>query len=279
MSHVIKRGSALALAVTIGASALHPSPARADGAACADAAERSQKARKAGKLLEARALVSTCAAPSCPALVRTDCQTWVLELEKELPSIVVRARRAGKDVTEGTVEVDGRPLEGALDGHATPLDPGRHEARYRRGDVTLVEPIVLSPGEKNRMVVFELEGPKEPPKPPKDSTPSASAAPPRESSNTLGWVFGGVAIAGIGTFAVFQGMGQSEYASAKEGCGAARTCDEETLSPIRTKLTISGVGLGVGLAGLAALGVFLLVHDSAGPRSKTGWVAPSTFVF
>jgi len=252
--------------------------ARADGAACADAAERAQKARKANKLLDARGLVAVCAAPTCPALVKTDCQTWLLELDKEIPSIVVRARRGGRDVTEGDVEVDGRALASALDGHATPLDPGRHEVRYRRGAESLVETVVLSSGEKNRMVAFELTPPPSPTAEPAPKAPGRDATKEPAPSQTLGWVFGGVALAGIATFGVFQGLGQSDYASAKDGCGVDRTCDDATLSPIRTKLTVSGIGLGVGVAGLVALGAWFLFRGGGGP-TKTAWVGPTTVTF
>src|SRR5687767_4739055 len=61
---------------------------------CASAAEEAQGLQREGKLTQAREKLVLCARASCPAFIRKDCTGWLTEVDKSMPSIVVRATDA-----------------------------------------------------------------------------------------------------------------------------------------------------------------------------------------
>jgi hypothetical protein len=104
------------LGVLVPALLAATSASAGDNAACLDAASRGQTLRDARKFVEAREQFLVCAASTCPAAVRADCVTWLTEVDKALPSVVITAKDAsGADVVDVTVAVDGRPLASKLD--------------------------------------------------------------------------------------------------------------------------------------------------------------------
>src|SRR5687767_2185517 len=93
------------------ASLVTASFARADVRACVEASEKGQKARKEGRLREARDQFVICQAEGCPAIVKHDCAQWTSEVAQVLPSIVFGARDSkGRDLFDVTVSMDGEPL-------------------------------------------------------------------------------------------------------------------------------------------------------------------------
>ncbi|HLM71984.1 MAG TPA: hypothetical protein VK459_04825, partial [Polyangiaceae bacterium] len=76
------RRAAAAIAVALGLAAA-PASARADDA-CIGAYERTQIARKAGRLVDARAEAMACSQPACPAGMVTECAQWRGEIEREI---------------------------------------------------------------------------------------------------------------------------------------------------------------------------------------------------
>src|SRR5271154_3508776 len=90
-----------------------------DKVACLDASAKGQRYKDTHKLVEARAQLRICAAAQCPAVVQTDCATWLAEVDKAMPGVVVAAKNgSGGDLFDVKVSVDGQPLLSKLDGQA-----------------------------------------------------------------------------------------------------------------------------------------------------------------
>ena len=101
------------------AAGLMAAPSRADDkAACLDAASKAQSLRDAHKLVEAREQLRACAAARCPAVVQNDCATWLVEVERALPTVVLAAKNtAGADLVDcssGQVSKEEKPVYGRL---------------------------------------------------------------------------------------------------------------------------------------------------------------------
>ena len=99
--------------------------------ACVDVHERAQELRQAGHLVAARDQLTTCSETPCPALIRTDCAQWLLEVDGIMPTIVLGARdAAGADLADVKVTCDGREIATRLDGRVVPIDPGEHVLHF-----------------------------------------------------------------------------------------------------------------------------------------------------
>src|SRR5258706_15978308 len=59
---------------------------------CASASETGQRARQTENLLDARDDFRACSVADCPSLIRADCTGWITDLQRETPSIILRAR-------------------------------------------------------------------------------------------------------------------------------------------------------------------------------------------
>jgi hypothetical protein len=158
-AHVLRRFVAGSLALGALAAA---APASADVQACLTASEKGQRARTAGKLREARESFVVCGAESCPALVRHDCAQWNSELASSLPTVVFGARdKAGRDLFDVTVSMDGEVLVKKLDGKSVTVDPGKHTFRFEAAGFPAVSEVVLvKEGERARVfnVTFDTGG-------------------------------------------------------------------------------------------------------------------------
>ena len=143
-------GRIRALIVLVAAASLAPGVARAEDAAteaCLAAHTDGQKARRDGRLLEARRSFLTCAAASCPDLVKQQCVPWLADIEARIPSVVLDVRdESGRDLGDVRVSVDGTQRLERLDGRRMPLDPGMHTFRFEaRGHRTVERSFVLAP--------------------------------------------------------------------------------------------------------------------------------------
>ncbi len=175
----------------------------------------------------------------------------------------------GSTVRDGNVE-----LGAATFGLPLPMDPGAHELLVsapgfapRAFPLQLAEAenrtLVVSPGAPTRSAVPA-------PAPPAPLAPS----PPREvpsshsSTRTLGFVLGGVGIAGLGLGAVAGGLMLGKKSAVNDGCHLDKSCSDAGLAAAhsaRTLEIVSNVGWVVGAAALGAGAYFLL---SSGPSSK-----------
>ncbi|HWL87938.1 MAG TPA: hypothetical protein VNO21_19175, partial [Polyangiaceae bacterium] len=218
------------------------------------------------------------------------------DVDARLPTVILSAVDAsGNDLVDVKVSVDGQPLLTRLTGSQMPIDPGPHRFRFEiDGSPTVEETWVISERQKGRALKAKFasgatpavtspgaaEAPKEAAEPP--SAPPQKASPP-----VAAYVLGGVGVAALGTFAVFGVMGLSDYNSLKDTpCGQSKTCSSDQTDPIKTKLLVADIGLGVGLVSLGvATYLFLsrpkertaqasvLGHAVVAPTRSGGWLA------
>ncbi len=242
-------GALLVGGLLVGAPAISHA---ADPQACVEAYEEGQKLRSEGSLQAAKERFLICADPGCPAITKSDCTTWVAEVEQSQPTIIFAVTdRAGKDATRVRITVDGELLLESLDGKAKPLDPGSHRIVVElEGEAPVERELVVREGEKNRKVDISFA--------PQD----AGAGSGGGGISPATWVLGGIGVAGIAVFATFGAMGLSEKSDAETSC--APNCSDDEVDSIRTKFLIGDIGLGVGVASLAAAVVVGIVSASGG---------------
>jgi hypothetical protein len=202
-----------------------------------------------------------CAQSNCPTVVRNDCVYWLAEVEKLVPSVTVQAKdKDGADLTDVSVSVDGEPLVSRLDGLTVPVDPGLRTFRFEHvGSTPIEQKIVIREGQKGRVIAIQF-----------DPRPSRLPPPPppkrRRSAIPTGTVvFGSIGVAALGSFAYFAITGRHDAAELRDSCGRNKTCTEDQVSPVRTKLLVADISLGVGLVSLGAATYAFLTRPKAEP--------------
>jgi hypothetical protein len=261
------------LGLLVVALATWSAAARADDkAACFDGATQGQTLRDQHKLVEARAQFAICARQTCPKQVSKDCTAWLEQVDQAMPTVVVSAKdSAGRDLIDVTVTMDDRPFATKLTGEAVSVNPGLHVLHFETKDGgRLDHQVLVREGVKNQNVDVTITAPATPSLGIPPATPAGAAtgsgtggagAGPAEAPGasagpwrTIGFVAGGVGIAGLGLGAAFGVKAMSDKNSAQ--CDATNACTPGPLSDARTSATISSVGFiagGVLLAGGAAL--------------------------
>ncbi len=260
------------LTLTVGAA-----PARADDmATCLDAASAGQSMRDAHKLLEARDKFRICAQPTCPTVVRHDCVSWLNAVESAIPSVVPALKDGrGNDVLEARVTMDGHPFLDALTGAAVPIDPGPHAFRFERADGSAVEKQVLvGEGQQNLAVVASF-APAAAPPPAGGGVSPPPSPPPASTARTVGWVLGGVGVAGLVVGGIFGGLAVSDKGSG--GCNASDRCTNfGAIGSAKTAADVADVGLIAGGALLAAgAGLILFAPRPTSPPSAWMTLTPT----
>jgi hypothetical protein len=183
----------------------------------------------------------------------------VQALKSRLPEVTFEL---ASDAPEGTsVRVGKAP---ARLGEALPLDPGKHEAVVEApGYDTRRVSLDLAEGARVRMEVSP--GPRDP-----DESP-APAGPAGDSKRTLGFVLGGVGVAGVLVGTVTGVMALGKKSVADEHCFPERGfCDQEGADANdagRTLATVSTVGFVVGAVGLGAGAYLILTSKKDQPET------------
>lgn len=206
---------------------------------CFASYEQGQTLRSKGALGAARTEFEVCAQAACPDLTRNDCAKWLGEVDASVPTLtLVVTDRAGRDVIDVRVAIDGRVVVERLDGKAIAVDPGPHKLQLSRpGEASIQLDIVVREGEKNRRVAARFGG-------------GSGSSGGIEAVSPAAWVLGGVGVLGLGLFGVLGGIGLAEKSDAEKTCGDQ--CSDDIVDPIRTKFIIADVSLTVGLLSLAA---------------------------
>jgi hypothetical protein len=265
-------------------------PRRDAKQACVDAYPLAQKLRREGKLRAAREKTLICAQDACPRAARTDCSAWLAEIDSALPSIVVVARnRAGSDLVDVSVVVDGETVRERLDAKPIVLDPGPHTVRLAHDGQVLEQRILLREAERNRPVSVTFGEPPPAlvpaPAPPAVSasapSPAASAgAPPARAvsaaqPNTerpvpvVAYVLGGVGVAAMGGFVAFGLSGKSKGNALRDSpCAVTRTCSPDDTDAVKSRYLLADVFLGVGVASLGAAVVLFLTRPEVASREQ-----------
>ena len=239
----------LACGLSVVLAAAHARPARAESAAaaCIDAHEQAQRLMQDGRLRAAREKLLVCSRETCPKVAQTDCATWMRDVARDMPSVVVTAKdAAGGDTEKVRVIIDGETIAESLDGRALALDPGPHAFRFEAAGRILEQKVLVAAGEHNRHVVADFTAPAAAP-PLGPPPPSKGTHEPDGSHSTpvASYVLGGVAVLGVASFTVFGLSGKST-----EKC--VPTCTKEDVSDFRRSYLVADISLGVALVSLGA---------------------------
>lgn len=258
-------------------------PAAADDRqACVAASEKGQQLQNAGKLSEAREQLVTCSRNECPRLIQQDCTQWMSELLAALPSVVPGAKdRAGRDIVDVRVAIDGKVVAESLDGKAIVVDPGVHTFHFEtKGAPPVDERVVVKPGEKNRLVTASFAFPTQ-----ESGGGGAGGTSTARNGNASGepaagtsksapiaaYVVGGLGLAALGTALAIQLGASSDARELRDTC--APRCAQDDVDAIQRQYTIGGVTAGIGGALLITGVVLFFVH-----RSSSNAAAASPFV-
>ena len=250
-------GRALA-AVIVAASGLSVCTAQAraadEASACVASYERAQVLRREHHLGRARDELRSCSRAACPSLVRSDCITWLDQVQTAFPSLTIRAVKDGSDVASVKVIEDNEVVATRLDGAPLEVEPGEHSFRFETDDAPPVSmTIVVREREKDRVVPVAFVSPHHGGAP--DTSADAATSHPVPPGV---WALGGVGLAGIASFAVLGSIGKSDESSLQRSCSPY--CSSESIDKVRTEYIAADVGLGVGAAALVTAGVWYLLR-------------------
>jgi hypothetical protein len=250
-----------AIAVTLVVVALSPL-ARADETetVCFASAAEGQKARKAGKLGDARQAFTRCAEVACPSEVTARCTAWIAEIDDAMPSIIVATKdAAGHDLAAGTVHID-QQEQSVLAGQTVSLEPGQHVVALDvPGEPRVEEALVLREHEKNRLVLLQLR-----PKP---------APPIVHKPTALPFVLGGIGLVFGAAFGAFAVAGFLDRQSSHCDSG----CVPNDYDRVRAELVTADASLGVA-AVLLVTAIIDFAITRSGPKRATAH-APFSLTF
>jgi hypothetical protein len=204
-------------------------------------------------------------------------------LEPRLSKLTLRLAAgapAGTTVKDGQVELGSGSFDLPL-----PLDPGKHRLLVNApGHASRSFEITLLPGETRQLEIgpgaangaAPLAPPiTESPAPPADH--GDTGEPGGGSSRTLGFVLGGVGVAGLAVGSIAGVMVLGKKSTADEHCGPV-DCDQEGVNANdsgRTLGVVSTIGFVVGAASLGAGAYLILTSDS---QRRTGTALGTSFV-
>jgi hypothetical protein len=194
----------------------------------------------------------------------------VAELEKRLPHArIVIAKSVG--VTDLTV--DGQPLGSAAWSIPLPVDPGEHVFVFSGGERRRIMTVAFAEGATQEVALTSLDDGAAATRGPNDGGSSGGVtSPPAEdptsgTRRTIGFIVAGVGIAGLAVGTVFGIKALGSKSDVDAGCVEAR-CTQAGLDAAddaRSAATLSTIGLGVGIVGLA-VGTYLVLTS---PRAKS----------
>lgn len=251
---------------------------------CLVANDVGQDLENTNKLRAARAQYVTCSQKSCNPTIRADCEAFLKRVDDKMPTVVVKVVDSrGQDVPGAEVTIDDEKT--ALDGTPVVVDPGQRtfQAKVKAGEVVDAKPLIVIK-EKGRVITLRFSVPLTPEgNRVKDSSGSDSASSSAASSSaseakqssseipTATYVLGGVGVAALGAFAIFQIVGRNEYSDLESCKPNCRTADVDSA---RQKFVFSAVSLGISVVTLAAAAYLYFTNKPDGatstPKSTTG---------
>jgi len=246
--------------------------------ACVEHHTDAQELRMEGKLLESRVALRQCAAEACPALLQRDCVGWLDQLEPQIPSLTFRVTVDGQSRTDAQVFIDDEPSSDPSVGRAVDLDPGPHRVRVVvPGLPAFEDKVMLSEGERYRMVQVALTSP--------PRAPPAPPAPPEMHRPVplATYILGGVAIAGAVSGGLLTASSLSLQSELEDTC--APNCSESRVDELRQRALLADISWGVSVLSLAGATAFFLfrpeipveVDVAVSPGGCVGFVSIETF--
>lgn len=183
------------------------------------------------------------------------------KLKPRLPRLTIDAGNPPPDGME--VKRDGVVLGSASLGSPLPVDPGEHEVVVTlRGQSPKTFQVSLNEGESKTLDITGAGS---------DVGGGGTGQLDSSSGNqTLGYVFGGIGIAGVVFGSITGVMALGKKSTVDEQCDSARFCSGEgadAASSGSTLATLSTVGWVVGALGIGAGAYFLLTGEKEGPKT------------
>jgi hypothetical protein len=223
-------------------------------AECVAASTEGQALRDEGKLARARERLAVCARDECGAVVQKYCAEWLADVDRRVPTVVVKVQTSyGLEVTDAKVTIDGRAVTpGAA---AVPLDPGDHVVHAERpGALPVDAHVLLSEGEKDRLIDVRFPGPPPTKAPYTRMTPESQHLLPLATSIAL--VAG---VAGVSAFAYLGLDASHEVDHLRTEC--APHCTQSQVDGAKHEALGADVCLGVGLVALGIAAYTYLRRD------------------
>lgn len=272
--HACRRWLPAWLAPLALAASLQAKSAHADVKECIDHHSNGQLLRDESRFVAARARFVSCAEATCPDAIRAECAAFLSELDRAIPSVVLAARdEQGRDVPGVRVELDGRAVEGALNGRAIPIDPGRHRFRFVTPDGRVQEvESVAQESIKGRPIEARFAAPPAPVPVPSPPPAPPSEAPVPNATPIVAYVLGGAGLAALAGAGYFAWSGRRERQELSETCSPR--CADEQVDPVRSKYLVADVLLVLGVAsiGTGAYFYFSAPTRTRAPVQSSGWL-------
>lgn len=255
----------------------YPHLARAGAVECINHHSEGQLLRDAARFLEAREHFVSCADSACPGAIAAECAALLAELERAIPTLVLAARdERRRDLAGVRVELDGKPLEDALNGRAILVDPGPHRLRFIAPDgrVQEIDAVALEsikarpievqfPARATQAPSPERVASSAPPAPALDST-----VPPTRSRPTLAYVLGGAGIIALAGAGYLAWTGRSQREELADTC--APSCTDQQVNPVRSKYLAADILLALGVTSLGAGAYFYFQAPDPAPSPAQG---------
>ncbi|WP_437738558.1 hypothetical protein [Sorangium sp. So ce1335] len=216
------------------------------------------------------------------------------ELEARLTRLVLEVAQPAPGMS---LTLNGKDLSAtAATGSGIPVDPGTATIEARApGKQPWSQQVTLDPGPSTMRVTIPpladvapaapaAAASPAPPQPAPQAPPEAAApGAPRASGSpmrTLGFVAGGVGLAGIGVGAVFGVLTMQKASDVEAGCSGNFRCsraDVEANESAQTTAMVSNIAIGAGLACVGAGVAMVLLSGSTekAAAAERVWVAPS----
>jgi hypothetical protein len=272
--------------------------ARADEAACIAASEVEVGLRKQNKLGEALKQLVICGAPTCPEVIRAECNRRLGGIDAAMPTFVLRATdTTGNDLVAVTIKIDGVVVATSLTGAAMSADPGTHVLRVEAaGKLPVEKTVLLAEAEKGRRLLVEMRDapggatspvvtPVSPSSAPSTTPADEHAASSSEGRRTAGFAVGAIGVATVVVGAIFAGLAVSKWNTAEGECTQtsnpchAGNMNAQATNDSQTAGSFADVSTGTFIAGtvLLATGVVLvLTSHSKKSASALEWTPTLT---
>jgi hypothetical protein len=237
---------------------------------CFSSAEAAQPLMRERQLVAAQRLLLECAREECPKAARADCRTWLDQVTRAIPTVVLAAHEerpgaAPRALEDVRVVVDGRPLASRLDGTDVPLDPGHHELRFEHAGF---DPVAmhfdLHEGERREIeAVFRRAVTLTPPPIEPPAAPAGAPVP------VLAWGLAGTSVLALGAGITMEVIGLSDRAGLVSSCKPTQSCSPSAVNAARGKVAAGDVLLGAGGVLLVGAAYVYFTRDPA-PGSASG---------
>jgi len=164
---------------------------------------------------------------------------------------------------------DGVPLLPSAQGVEVPVDPGEHSIVFVGSDGARTEQRVVLARREHKTVVLGFANAREAERAVAPVSTHSEPAPMPRGNATSPWVYvtGGIGVAGLLTGTISGVMALRDKHVVDSNCaGAACTArGKDSADAGRTEATVSTIGFGVGLAGLASSIIIYLVDSPGAP--------------